>query len=181
MRSTECLLVAYELCSHPPALFDDSQMLREPQKFVLARGYMIQGPRSIKYPTSKWWCSRRWVTSASDTLASWFSNLQRHMYCDYVTRKYGQLHVVFDGCEDYTTKFMAHQRRTTGTVRVDVTFTDEMKLSQKKDERHMSHVLWLCDQEIWPANVVFDGCEDYTTKFMTHQRRSTGTVGVDLE
>ena len=67
------------------------------------------------------------------------------MYCDYVTMKYGQLHgqlhVVFDGCEDYTTKFMADQMRETGTVRVDVTFTDEMKLSQKKDERHMSHVL----------------------------------------
>ena len=56
------------------------------------------------------------------------------MYCDYVTRKYGQPHVVVDGYEDYTTKFMTHQRRVTGTVGVDITFTDEMKLSQNKDE-----------------------------------------------
>ncbi len=26
----------YELCSHPPSLFDDSLMMREPQKGVLA-------------------------------------------------------------------------------------------------------------------------------------------------
>ena len=50
------------------------------------------------------------------------------MYCDYVTRKYGQPHVVFDGYKESTTKFMTHQRRATGIVGVDVTFTDEMKL-----------------------------------------------------
>ena len=56
------------------------------------------------------------------------------MYCDYVTRKHHQPHVVFDVYEEYTTKFMTHQRRATGTVGADVTFTDEMKLSQKKYE-----------------------------------------------
>ena len=29
---------------------------------------------------------------------------------------------------------MTHQRRATGIIGVDITFTDEMKLSQKKDE-----------------------------------------------
>ena len=51
------------------------------------------------------------------------------MYCDYVTRKYGQPNVVFDVYEEYTTKFTTHQKRAAGTVVVDVTFTDEMKLS----------------------------------------------------
>ena len=39
-----------------------------------------------------------------------------------------------DGYKESTTKFMTHQRRATGIIGVDITFTDEMKLSQKKDE-----------------------------------------------
>ena len=78
-----------------PWWFSDARWASE---ICSRRGYMVQDTRSIKYSTSNWWCSacsRRWGTSASDTLASWLSNTQRHT------------------C--------------------------------------MSHVLWLCDQEIWRA------------------------------
>ena len=50
-------IFAYELCSHPPALFDDSQMLREPQKSVLAEVIWSKVPEAsnTQLPTGDVW------------------------------------------------------------------------------------------------------------------------------
>ena len=45
-------------------------------------------------------------------------------YCDYVTRKYGQAIVIFDGYLAQSTKHMTHQRRAAGKRGPEVAFTD---------------------------------------------------------
>ena len=46
------------------------------------------------------------------------------LYCDYVTRKYGQAIVIFDGYLAQSTKHMTHQRRAAGKRGPEVAFTD---------------------------------------------------------
>ena len=55
------------------------------------------------------------------------------MYCRYVTGKYGAAVVIFDGYKQSSTKDMTHQRRTGGKAAIPVTFSDDMKLTMKKD------------------------------------------------
>ena len=55
------------------------------------------------------------------------------MYCQYVTRKYGAAVVIFDGYKQCSTKDMTHRRRTGGKTAISVTFSDDMKLTMKKD------------------------------------------------
>ena len=55
------------------------------------------------------------------------------MYCQYVTRKYGAAIVIFDGYNQSSTKDITHQRRTGGKTATSVTFSDDMKLTMKKD------------------------------------------------
>ena len=50
-----------------------------------------------------------------------------------MTKKYGNAIVVFDGCDDMSTKNMTHQRRAAGKVGATVTFTENMKVTPKKD------------------------------------------------
>ena len=54
------------------------------------------------------------------------------MYTDYVTKKYGEAIIVFDGYGESSTKDMVHQRRAKGQAGVNVTFTEDMKLTMKK-------------------------------------------------
>ena len=39
-----------------------------------------------------------------------------HVYTTYVTRKYGEAVVVFDGYDGTSTKYMTHQRRNKGKL-----------------------------------------------------------------
>ena len=55
-------------------------------------------------------------------------------YCSYVTSKYGQPYVVFDGYGEPSTKYKTHQRRPGGKMGAEVSFTEEMKMAQKKNE-----------------------------------------------
>lgn len=55
------------------------------------------------------------------------------LYCSYVTKKYGNAIVVFDGYDDMSTKNMTHQGRAAGKVGATVTFTENMKVTLKKD------------------------------------------------
>ena len=49
-------------------------------------------------------------------------------------QKYGETIVVFDGYyNESSTKDMVHRRQNKGQVGVAVTFTEEMKLTMKKD------------------------------------------------
>ena len=54
-------------------------------------------------------------------------------YCSYVTKKYGNDIVVFDGYDDMSTKNMTQQRRAAGKAGATVTFTENMKVTLKKD------------------------------------------------
>ena len=55
------------------------------------------------------------------------------MYCQYVTGKYGAAVVIFDGYKQSSTKDNTHQRRTGGKTARSVIFSDDMKLTMKKD------------------------------------------------
>ena len=55
------------------------------------------------------------------------------VYTNYVVKKYGEVIVVFDGYNESSTKDMVHQRRNKGQAGIAVTFTDEMKLTMKKE------------------------------------------------
>ena len=55
-------------------------------------------------------------------------------YCSYETSMYGQPYVVFVGYGEPSTKYMTHQRRTGGKMGAEVSFTEEMKMAQKKNE-----------------------------------------------
>ncbi|KAG1697371.1 hypothetical protein GQR58_005968 [Nymphon striatum] len=55
------------------------------------------------------------------------------IYVDYVTRKYGEAIIVFNGYGENSTKDMTQQRRSGGKTAPAVTFTKEMKLTMKKD------------------------------------------------
>ena len=56
------------------------------------------------------------------------------LYCNYVTRKYEQACIVFDGYQKVNTKYMTHMRRSKGKQGAEVRFRDEMKCSQNKDD-----------------------------------------------
>ena len=53
-------------------------------------------------------------------------------YTEYVTKKYGEAIIVFDGYSESSTKDMVHQRRAKGHASVTVTFTEDMKFSMKE-------------------------------------------------
>ena len=125
----------YELCSYPPALFDSSLLLREPQKPILANSiWNSLTQNSPEIPNDI-----MFVLDGGSLLQRipWKSGMTYReictMYTSYVSKKYGEAIVVFDGYNESSTKEMVHQRRNKGQVGVAVTFTEEMKLTMKKD------------------------------------------------
>lgn len=67
-------------------------------------------------------------------MVSWIY-IQRicHLHTDYVTNKYGDTIVVFDGYESTNMKDMMHLRRSKGNAGITVTFIAEMTLTVKKE------------------------------------------------
>ncbi|KAG1667442.1 hypothetical protein GQR58_018429 [Nymphon striatum] len=125
----------YELCSYPAALFDSSLMLQQPQKAVLADAMWKMLSSSSNKPTGP----VQYVLDGDALLhhVCWpkdtsYDQLCR-IYVDYVTRKYGEAIIVFDGYGENSTKDMTQQRRSGGKTVPAVTFTKEMKLTMKKD------------------------------------------------
>ena len=55
------------------------------------------------------------------------------MYCLYMTGKYGAAVVIFDGYKQSSIIDITHQGRTGGKTATSVTFSDDMKLTLKKD------------------------------------------------
>ena len=55
------------------------------------------------------------------------------LYCDYVSRNVGPAIVVSDGYRIPSNKYTTHQRRTGGKVGIEVTFTEDVKLTMSKD------------------------------------------------
>ena len=68
-------------------------------------------------------------------------------YVDYVTKKYREAVVVFDGYEKSSTKDLVHLRRTKGCSGVAVSFTKDTKLSMKKEKRENHH--YNCDEQMY--------------------------------
>ena len=127
-----------ELYSYLPTVFDSSLMLLQPNKPVLADAiwaltmessdvsfsqgnlqFVLDGGALIYQTPWPWWSTYRNICA---------------LYCNYVDQKYGQTIIVFDGYTRTSTKRMSQQRRAGGgKVGVTVTFTDDMKLTMKKD------------------------------------------------
>lgn len=57
-----------------------------------------------------------------------------HQYTEYVTRKYKNAIVVFDGYENMNTKDMTHQRLSRGKAGASVTVAANMTTTMKKDQ-----------------------------------------------
>ena len=126
----------YELCSYPPSLFDSSLMLLKPQKPALADAIWAKLPSDATEPKGE----VQYVLDGGALLhrIPWPRGFPKYreicdMYCQYVTGKYGAAVVIFDGYKQSSTKDMTHQRRTGGKTATSVTFSDDMKLTMKKD------------------------------------------------
>ena len=124
----------YELCSYPPALFDSSLLLREPQKPVLANAIWDTLTQNSPVLTGE----VQYVLDGGSLLQRipWTRRTTYRevctVYTEYVTKKYGEAIVVFDGYGESSTKDMVHQRRAKGQAGVNVTFNEDMKLTMKK-------------------------------------------------
>ena len=57
-----------------------------------------------------------------------------NQYTEYVTHKYRDAVVVFDGYDNANTKDMTHQRRSKGNAGTTVTFTGDTPVTMKKDQ-----------------------------------------------
>ena len=121
----------YELCSYPPALFDSSLLLREPQKPMLTNAiwalltpdipgvtgevqYVLDGGALLQ--RIPWTCGATYKDICT-------------VYTAYMAKKYGKAIVVFDGYGGRSTKDMTHQRRSKGQTGVTVSFTEEIQLT----------------------------------------------------
>lgn len=97
------LVFEYELSSPPPALFDDSQQLRKPQKSDIANAIWEKTrplPRDrVQYVLDGWALVQRIPWSQESTYKKICEE-----YSDYVTETYGRAVVVFNFCEDISTK-----------------------------------------------------------------------------
>ena len=122
----------YELCSHPPALFEDTHVMRDAQKSVLTEALWSKHPAGD--------CNTDGAQYVLDggallhRIPNGFPTYRELclLYCDYATRKYGAAIIVFDGYTSPSTKDMTHRKRQK-KVGADVTFNSEMKVLQKKE------------------------------------------------
>ena len=128
----------YELCSHPPALFDSSILLREAHKPALADAiWRLIGPDvpadipddGSRYVVDGGAFIQRIPWSRGSTYRCIF-----HQYTEYVKQKYKDAIVVFDGYECTNTKDMTHQRRSKGNTGTTVTFTADTPVTMKKEQ-----------------------------------------------
>ena len=132
----------YELSSYPASLFDFQLMMRQANKPALAdaiwsklnpqiTGETVPRDSTIQYVLDGGALLHRvvWPSGGSVT----FGDLCG-LYCNYVTRKYRRATVVFDGySNNLSTKQMTQHRRSSGKIGPTVAFTQDMKVTQKKD------------------------------------------------
>eukprot|EP00794_Sanderia_malayensis_P001611 gene1611-1782_t len=126
----------FELCSYPTALFNSSLLLLEPQKPALADAIFAKLSSNSILPTGK----VQYVLDGGALIhgVPWPRGPVTYQeicntYCSYVTHKYGGAIVVFDRYNTKSTKGMTQQRQGAGKVGATVTFSDNMKLTMKKD------------------------------------------------
>ena len=131
-------LFKYELCSYPPALFDNYALPREADKPDIANtiwlkaGYPRESgpPELVHYVVDGGGLLHRIPWNRGMTFGAIVTS-----YVDYVTKHYPMSTVVFDGyAAGPTTKDVTHQRRSAGRIGVEVKFTSDMILSSKKEK-----------------------------------------------
>ncbi|XP_065915240.1 uncharacterized protein [Dysidea avara] len=128
-------VLKYELCSYPPALFDSSLMLRQPQKAALSNAiWSVVSLDSQEIPGEVQFVldGGALLQRVPWTQGSAYGDICT-IYTDYVAKKYGEAIVVFDGYQKSSTKDMAHKRRAKGRSGVPVSFTDSTKLNMRKE------------------------------------------------
>lgn len=127
----------YELCSYPSSLFNSSLLLREADKPAFADAIwklsephdcsnIIQG--NIQYVLDGGALLHRIPWSHGATYKEICNR-----YTEYVTRKYKDAIVVFDGYSTTNTKDVTHQRRAKGKTSMTVTFTADMPVTTRKE------------------------------------------------
>ena len=132
----------YELCSHPPTLFDSSQLLRESNKAILANAIW----ESLETGMSELSGEVQFVLDGGALLhrIPWPQSPVTYialcsLYTQYVIKKYGNAIVVFDGYSHMSTKDTTHQRRTSGKVGATISFDMDMLAILKKPEFLSNH------------------------------------------
>jgi len=139
VQSSDDLKSAFkcELCSYPSARFDSSLLLREADKPAFADAIWnlckLDVPaeisnNSIKYALDGGALLQRIPWSCGSTYRDIC-----HQYTEYVTRKYGDATIIFDGDEKANTNDVTHQRRSKGNAGTTVTFTVDMPITMKKE------------------------------------------------
>ena len=130
------VIFKYVLCSYPPSLFDSSLMLLKLRKPALAEAIWAKLPSDATGPKGE----VQYVLDGGALLhrIPWPRGFPKYRgicdtYCQYVTGKYGAAVVIFDGYKQSSTKDMTHQKRTGGKTTTSVTFSDDIKLTMKKD------------------------------------------------
>ena len=130
------LLFKYELCSHPPALFDKSSLPRVANKPALADEIwdLVKHEKTV-LPTNVYHVIdggallQRVPWPRGYTVAAICK-----LYVDYVKQRYQHCTIVFDGYEEGpTTKDPTHQRRAGGSLGPVVNFTSQTVMKLKKD------------------------------------------------
>ena len=111
----------YELCTHPPALFDRTARLLEANKPVLGDALWKLVEKSQDHEKSFEGGDSHYVLDGGALVQRlpWTQGYSFErtlkMYVDYVTSKYGKATIVFDGYDSGpTTKDSTHQRRGQG-------------------------------------------------------------------
>ena len=151
----------HELCSYPSALFDSSLLLREADKPALADAIWKHCETDI--PADIPLDGIQYVLDGGALLqripwscGSMYRDIC-HQYTEYVTRKYRDAIVVFDGCESSNTKDMTHQRWARGNAGATVTFTADMPITMKKEQflanqRNKQRFIFMLSEELQKKN-----------------------------
>ena len=135
-----CEVFKHELCSYPPSLFETTNVLLAPNKSTLADAMWKQlpsdssdlssVPKDVQYVLDGGALLHRISWKVGET----YDEICCH-YIHYVTSKYKQAIIVFDGYESGpSTKDVMHERRSKSNISVAVHFTSDMTCSMKKDE-----------------------------------------------
>ena len=143
-------LFKHELCGYPAALFESTGTPRQANKAVFASALWNEvKSHECSTPTKP-----LYVLDGGALLhrVSWSRGVTFKDICDiyvhYVTRKYGNCVIVFDGySEEPSVKDMTHRRRGTNTVTVHcesnmmVTVKKEVFLGNKQNKQRFSNML----------------------------------------
>ena len=130
---------SYELCTYPPSIFESAHLLRDAKKSVFAAE--IQKAAKVDCNFTPKENKIKYVLDGGSLLARlpWPRGTTYETLCDmyvnYVTVKYGECVVVFDGYGDGpSTKDNVHRRRTGGMIGTEVKVEGQLIMNTKKEK-----------------------------------------------